>query len=67
MKQLRIFFTLVIASFATLTFANKEYDVNWILSGSSFKSELVERDTEIEKMKLIIKELRAIINYNMKR
>ena len=50
-----------------ISIANKEYDVNWILSGSSCKSILVERDTEIEKLKLIIEELRSIININMKK
>ena len=50
-----------------ISIANKGYDVNWILAGSSSKSILQERDTEIEKLKLIIKELRSIINFNMKK
>ena len=47
--------------------AKKGYDVNWILAGSSSKSIIQERDTEIEKLELIIKELRSIINFNMKK
>ena len=47
--------------------ANKGYDVNWILSGSSSKDILEERDKEMEKLKLIIEELRSIINFNMKK
>ena len=50
-----------------ISIANKGYDVNWILAGSSSKSLLQERDTEIEKLELIIKELRSIINFNMKK
>ena len=50
-----------------ISIANKGYDVNWILAGSSSKSILQERDTEIEKLELIIKELRSIINFNMKK
>ena len=50
-----------------ISIANKGYDVNWILAGSSSKSILQERDTEIKKLELIIKELRSIINYNMKK
>ena len=50
-----------------ISIAKKGYDVNWILEGSSSKSILQERDTEIEKLELIIKELRSIINYNMKK
>ena len=50
-----------------ISIANKGYDVNWILSGSSCKSILVERESEIEKLKLIIEELRSIINFNMKK
>ena len=49
-----------------ITIANKGYDVNWILSGESSKSILEERDAEIEKLKLIIEELRSIINFNLK-
>jgi len=50
-----------------ITIANKGYDVNWILSGSSTKIILEERDKEMEKLKLIIEELRSIINFNMKK
>ena len=50
-----------------ISIANKGYDVNWILSGTSSKNILEERNTEIEKLKLIIKELRSIINFNMKK
>ena len=50
-----------------ISIANKGYDVNWILAGSSSKSILQERDREIEKLELIIKELRSIINFNMKK
>ena len=50
-----------------ITIANKGYDVNWILSGESSKSILEERDAEINKLKLIIEELRSIINFNMKK
>ena len=50
-----------------ITIANKGYDVNWMLSGSSSKSILEERDKEIEKLKLIVEELRSIINFNMKK
>ena len=50
-----------------ISIANKGYDVNWILAGSSSKSILQERYTEIEKLELIIKELRSIINFNMKK
>ena len=49
-----------------ISIANKGYDVNWILAGASSKSILQERETEIEKLELIIKELRSIINFNMK-
>ena len=47
--------------------AKKGYDVNWILSGLSSKSKLMEREEEIKKLKLIIEELRSIINFNMKK
>ena len=50
-----------------ISIANKGYDVNWILSGSSSKNILEERDKEMEKLKLIIEELRSIINFNMKK
>ena len=50
-----------------ITIANKGYDVNWILSGESSNSILEERDAEIDKLKLIIEELRSIINFNLKK
>ena len=50
-----------------ISIANKGYDVNWILSGSSPRSILIERESEIEKLRLIIEELRSIINFNMKK
>ena len=50
-----------------ISIANKGYDVNWILSGESSKSILEERDAEIDKLKLIIEELRSIINFNLKK
>ena len=50
-----------------ISIANKGYDVNWILSGSSSKSTIEEREKEIAKLKLIIEELRNIINFNMKK
>ena len=50
-----------------ISIANKGYDVNWILSGSSSQSTIDEREKEIAKLKLIIEELRNIINFNMKK
>ena len=50
-----------------ITIANKGYDVNWILSGESSKSILEERDAEMDKLKLIIEELRSIIIFNLKK
>ena len=50
-----------------ISIANKGYDVNWILSGSSSKDILEERDKEMGKLKLIIEELRSIINFNLKK
>ena len=50
-----------------INIADKGYDVNWILSGESSKSILEERDAEIDKLKLIIEELRSIINFNLKK
>ena len=47
--------------------ANKGYDVNLILTGTSSESKLEERETEIEKLGLIIEELRSIINFNLKK
>ncbi len=47
--------------------AKEGYDVNYILTGSSCKKELFERDSEIEKLELIVTELRNIININLKK
>ena len=49
-----------------ISFANKGYDVNMILSGESSNKKLQERDIEIEKLKIIIVELKSLINFNMK-
>ena len=49
-----------------IAIANSGYDVQWILSGDSGKMQLQERDLEIEKLKFIVKELKSLINYNMK-
>lgn len=49
-----------------ISIANKGYDTNWILSGKSNKNQLQERDFEIENLKLIVKELKSLINFNMK-
>jgi len=49
-----------------ISIAKEGFDVNLILSGSSSSEILSERESEIEKLKLIIEELRSIINFNMK-
>ena len=49
-----------------ISIANKGYDVNWVLSGESCRNQLQERDLEIEKLELIVKELKSLINFNMK-
>ena len=49
-----------------ISIANKGYDVNWVLSGETCRNQLRERDLEIEKLKLIVKELKSLINFNMK-
>ena len=49
-----------------ISIANKGYDVNWVLSGESCNIKLEERDFEIEKLELIVKELKSLINYNMR-
>ena len=49
-----------------IAIANSGYDVQWILSGESGKMKLKERDLEIEKLEFIVKELKSLINYNMK-
>ena len=47
--------------------AKEGFDVNLILSGVSHSEILTERESEIEKLQLIIDELRSIINFNMKK
>ena len=47
--------------------AKEGFDVNFILSGVSYSKILNEREYEIEKLKLIIEELRSIINFNLKK
>ena len=49
-----------------ISIAKKGYDVNHILSGSSASEILTEREAEIEKLKVIVDELRSIIHFNMK-
>ena len=49
-----------------ISIANEGYDVNWILTGKSCKIQLQERDLEIEKLELIVNELKSLINFNMK-
>ena len=49
-----------------IAIAKEEFDVNFILSGVSSLEILTEQNSEIKKLKLIIEELRSIINYNMK-
>ena len=49
-----------------ISIAKEGFDVNFILSGVSYSEILSERESEIEKLKLIIEELRSIINFNMK-
>ena len=57
-----------IPSGSMLTSIAKEgFDVNLILSGSSHSDILKERESEIEKLKLIVEELRSIINFNLKK
>jgi transcriptional regulator with XRE-family HTH domain len=46
--------------------AKEGFDVNFILSGVSQSKILNEQKSEINKLKLIVQELRSIINYNMK-
>ena len=49
-----------------ISIAKEEFDVNFILSGVSSLEILTDQNSEIEKLKLIVEELRSIINYNMK-
>ena len=50
-----------------ISIAKEGFDVNLILSGVSYSEILNERESEIEKLKLIIEELRSIINFNLKK
>ena len=50
-----------------ISIAKEGFDVNFILSGVSYSKILNEREYEIEKLKLIIEELRSIINFNLKK
>ena len=49
-----------------ISIAKNGFDVNFILTGISSSEILNERNSEIKKLKLIVEELRSIINYNMK-
>ena len=49
-----------------ISIAKKGFDVNYILSGTSASEVMGERDAEIEKLKVILDELRSIIHFNMK-
>ena len=50
-----------------ISIAKKGFDVNLILSGTSSSEILNKQDSEIEKLKLIVEELRSIINFNLKK
>ena len=50
-----------------ISIAKEGFDVNLILSGSSHSDILKERESEIVKLKLIVEELRSIINFNLKK
>ena len=50
-----------------ISIAKEGFDVNLILSGVSYSEILSERESEIGKLKLIIDELRSIINFNLKK
>jgi len=49
-----------------ISIAKKGFDINYILSGTSASEVVGERDAEIEKLKLIVDELRSIIHFNLK-
>ena len=49
-----------------ISIAKKGFDVNYILSGTSASEVVGERDAEIEKLKVIVDELRSIIHFNLK-
>ena len=50
-----------------ISIAKEGFDVNLILCGVSHSEFLNEQESEIEKLKLIIEELRSIINFNLKK
>jgi len=50
-----------------ISIAKEGFDINFIICGVSHSKILNERDSEIEKLKLIIEELRSIINFNLKK
>ena len=50
-----------------ISIAKEGFDINFIICGVSHSEILNERDSEIEKLKLIIEELRSIINFNLKK
>ena len=50
-----------------ISIAKEGFDVNLILCGVSHSEIIKERESEIEKLKLIIEELRSIINFNLKK
>ena len=50
-----------------ISIAKEGFDVNLILSGVFYSEILNERESEIEKLKLIVEELRSIINFNIKK
>ena len=50
-----------------ISIAKEGFDVNLILSGVSYSEILNERENKIKKLKLIIEELRSIINFNLKK
>ena len=50
-----------------ISISKEGFDVNLILSGVSFSEILNKREAEIEKLTLIIEELRSIINFNLKK
>ena len=62
-----LFFQILFKLLVLFAIAKEGYDVNYILTGSSCKKELFERDSEIEKLELIVIELRNIININLKK
>ncbi len=49
-----------------ISIAKTGFDVNYILSGSSASEVLADREAEIEKLKVIVDELRSIIHFNLK-